>query len=284
MCGSELPSEEGGNCGEVFCPDRYLRPFRQTVYGNLIKTSYYSKLCKRQQPVNILLPAGYNEQKKYPVLYILHGIMEDQNTLVGNEEKGCMITLGNMMADGSAKEMIVVFPYEYVSSKRERCTAIDAENAEVYNHFIEDLQADLMPFLKEKYSIAEGRENTAIIGFSMGGRQAMAIALKMQETFGYVGAISPAPGLVPGRDWAMEHPGQFEEDQLRFSMKKPFLFMICCGDQDRVVGRFPKTYHEIFERNGEKHIWWEIPGSDHGDPAISSGIYHFCRKVFRETA
>ena len=35
------------------------------------------------------------------------------------------------------------------SSKQERCTAIDAENAEDYNHFIEDLQADLMPFLKD---------------------------------------------------------------------------------------------------------------------------------------
>ena len=57
--------------------------------------------------------------------------------------------------------------------------------------------------------------------------------------------------------------------------------MICSGDKDSVVGKFPLSYHNILNANGVNHIWWEIPGSDHGDPAISSGLYNFCKSIFK---
>ena len=54
-----------------------------------------------------------------------------------------------------------------------------------------------MAWLKKNFSILEGRENTAITGFSMGGREALAIGLAHPELFAYIGAIAPAPGLTP---------------------------------------------------------------------------------------
>ncbi|MDD5901100.1 MAG: esterase family protein, partial [Lachnospiraceae bacterium] len=84
-----------------------------------------------------------------------------------------------------------------------------------------------------------------------------------------------------GKDWAMEHPGQYAEEELVFKSESPYLLMICSGDKDSVVGTFPKSYHNILTTNGVNHIWWEIPGSDHGDPAISSGIYNFCKSIFK---
>ena len=56
--------------------------------------------------------------------------------------------------------------------------------------------------------------------------------------------------------------------------------MICAGDKDSVVGQFPMSYHKLYDANSIEHIWWEIPGSDHGDPAISSGIYNFVKHIF----
>lgn len=79
----------------------------------------------------------------------------------------------------------------------------------------------------------------------------------------------------------MTHPGQFQNDELVFSDDiMPWLLMICCGDNDHTVGTFPKTYHEILDTNGVDHIWYEIPGSDHGDPAVLSGTYNFCKYAF----
>ena len=266
---------------EVKCPAYYTEYHREVTYGELIRTSYYSTTCEKERKVNILLPAGYDESREYPVLYLLHGIFGDENSMVGGKTSGNCVTIGNMIADGTAKEMIVVFPYMYASKTKDACTAIDEENVAAYDNFVNDLKDDLMPFMRENYSIAEGRENTAIAGFSMGGRESLAIALQCQELIGYVGAIAPAPGLVPGKDWAMAHKGQFAPEELVFDKEKPLVFMICCGDSDKTVGTFPASYHRIFEENGQDRVWWEIPGSDHGDPAISSGIYNYCRSIFQ---
>ena len=185
------------------------------------------------------------------------------------------------MAEELAEDMILVFPYMYASRTQDVCTAIDTENTAAYDNFVNDLVTDLMPFMAENYSVASGRENTAVLGFSMGGRESLAIGFAKPELFGYVGAIAPAPGLTPGRDWAMEHPGQYAEEELVFAEESPELLMICSGDKDSVVGTFPKSYHNILTTNGVNHIWWEISGSDHGDPAITSGIYNFCKSIFQ---
>lgn len=260
---------------EIFCPEEYTKEKVEIKYGELVKSRYYSTTCEKERNVNILLPAGYRPEKKYPVLYVLHGIFETENNMVFTG-----ITIGNMITKGIAREMIVVYPYIYASKTRDVCTAINKTHVAAYNNFIHDLTNDLMPYMKEHYSVAEGRENTAVVGFSMGGRQALAIGLQRPDLFGYVGAIAPAPGLVPAKDWAMEHEGQFKEEELVFSGESPFLLMLCCGDSDKVVEQFPISYHDIFLRNQVEHIWWEIPGSDHGDPAITSGIYNFCKNIF----
>ena len=58
-------------------------------------------------------------------------------------------------------------------------------NYQVFDNFINDLWDNLMPFVKENFSIKEGCENTAIAGFSMGGRIALQIGLTMQDTFDF---------------------------------------------------------------------------------------------------
>ncbi len=266
---------------EITCPSKYTVSKITTTYGEIVKTKYYSTTCEKDRNVIVLLPAGYDESKSYPVMYILHGIFGDETSMIGDGNSGIRIILGNLMNEGLAEEMIVVFPYMYASKTQDVCTAIDTENSLAYDNFVNDLVDDLMPFMAENYSVAEGRENTAIIGFSMGGRESLAIGFAKPELFGYVGAIAPAPGLTPGRDWAMEHYGQYKEEELVFEGTSPYFLMVCSGDRDGTVGTFPKSYHEIMDRNLTEHVWYEIPGSDHGDPAISSGIYNFAVTVFK---
>lgn len=263
----------------TFPSEDYRTAKSGVTYGNVIKTTYYSTTCEKNRPVNIVLPANYDESKEYPVLYVLHGIYNNQNTMMDSNQTHLVI--GNMIDEGIAEEMIVVFPYMFASKDKDTCDGITLENVAAYDNFVNDLVNDLMPFMEQNYSVATGKDNTAIFGFSMGGREALAIGFMHPEMFGYVGAVAPAPGLVPGQDWALNHPGQFQNDELKFTDEMPYLVMVGAGDDDHTVGTFPKSYHELMDKNGVTHIWYEIPGSDHGDPAIESVTYNFCKYVFK---
>lgn len=267
----------------IYAPQSILKFNPENPKGQLIHTTYFSKIAEKEKGINILLPPNYSESKKYPVFYLLHGIFGDEYSMVGNEQGGNALTLQNMMNSGEAEEMIVVFPFMYSSKTQPQCSAIDEPNIACYDNFIDELTTSIMPFIKENYSILDGRDNTALGGFSMGGRESLACAFYRPDLFKYVCAMSPAPGLVPGKDFALDHKGQFAEENVRFDTSKtyPDLLLLCCGDSDSVVGTFPLSYHTLFDKNEVKHIWWIIPGSDHGDPAISSGIYNFAKRIFK---
>ncbi len=279
-CGDRYVSEGGGTKTdfdiEITCPSDYQGQKPGNTYTNVITTQYYSTTAAKNKTVRIQLPVNYTEDKRYPVLYLLHGVGGDGSSMTGNGT-----TIQNMIAAGLAEEMIIVYPDMFTSKTMNGFTGFNAESMRAYDNFVNDIANDLMPFMKEHYSVKEGKENTAIAGFSMGGREALAIGLQRPDLFGFVCGISPAPGLVPGKDGFMSHEGQFTEDEVKFDAEKPFIYMICSGDRDSVVGTFPQSYHELFDKNGVAHTWWIIPGSDHGDPAISSGIYNFCKNVFK---
>ena len=120
-----------------------------------------------------------------------------------------------------------------------------------------------------------------LAGFSMGGRETIFITLQRPELFGYVCAISAAPGIVPAKDKFMVHEGQISEDEMKFAdgATEPNVFIICCGTRDSVVGQFPKQYHELLETNGANHIWYEINGADHDNNAIKSGLFNLFKQI-----
>ena len=268
----------------IKAPAEYTKKKSDVSYGEIITTTYYSTTCGRDKNVIIALPAGYTEEKVYPVTYVLHGVGGSEKDMIGNGSNGVYVIAANLAAEGKAKEMILVFPNMYSSATQASFSGIDHENMAAYDNFVNDMANDLMPFINENYSTATGRENTAVVGFSMGGRESLCLGFSRPDLFGYVGAIAPAPGLTPGKDMFLDHIGTFKEEELVFAEDSPYFLMICSGDKDSVVGKFPLSYHNILTTNEVSHIWWEIPGSNHGDPAISSGLYNFCRAAFQKTA
>ncbi len=266
---------------EEFCPDKAAESRDGVTYPKCTHETYHSETTGLDRGVNIMLPANYDESQKYPVLYFLHGIFGDENSMLDPNNKIAEIST-NLAADGEAREMIIVFPNMYASSDPNQKPGFDPVSVLPYDNFINDLVNDLMPYIEDNYPVLTGRENTAVCGFSMGGRESLFIGLERPDLFGYCGAFSPAPGLVPGKDWAMEHPGQLSEDELTFEGKdySPYYLFVSCGTNDGTVGTFPKSYHEIFDKNEVKHIWVEVPGADHDATAIKSGFYNFIRYIF----
>lgn len=247
-------------------------------YGVINQIQYRSKTTNTIRHANILIPAGYSKEKKYPVLYLLHGIGGDENEWMGANPN---TLIGNLVASKEAKEMIVVFP-------NVRARAADGANPidifsiphfQAFDNFINDLKNDLMPFIKEHYSIAEGRENTAIAGLSMGGREALYIGFTLAESFGYIGAFSPAFGLLPYTNNAVTEAGLFTEQTLKLPDNLRSFIMILSGDNDVVLRDEPLRYHTVLNQNGVEHMFDIIPGG-HDFNVWSEGLYRFVKSIF----
>ncbi len=265
------------------CPSSVYEKRDSVAYGTIVHRTYHSNTTGLDRGVNILLPANYDDSKKYPALYLLHGIFGDEYSFSNDENVKLVEIMGNLAADGLAEEMIVVLPNMYATADPKQQPAFNAESVAPYDNFINDLVNDLIPYMAENYSLLSDRESRAIAGFSMGGRETLFIGLSRPDLFAYVGAIAPAPGLTPGEDWAMTHPGQMKESELTFSGKEfePDVLMICCGTKDGTVGKFPESYHNIFKANQVSHTWYEVPDADHDAQAIKSGLNNFARAIFK---
>ncbi|MGN0647757.1 MAG: glycoside hydrolase family 98 domain-containing protein [Oscillospiraceae bacterium] len=246
-----------------------------TQYGTYEKVSFTSAVCGgRTKSMNVLLPAGYSESKEYPVLYALHGYWGNADALLdaGDASLRLRQIIGNAIAAGEAEEMIVVFPDIYASATQDACDGLDAKNNAAYDNFINVLVKEIMPYMEQHYSIKTGRDNTAITGFSMGGRESLYIGFSRPDLFGYVGAMCPAPGL---------DTDLIAAENLKFTGTEPYLLMVSAGSNDTLIYSTPEGYHNIMTANGTTHIWHYVTGGDHGGKTIRPHMYNFVRAIFK---
>lgn len=257
-------------------PDEIITEREGVEYPRFEKHYYYSNTAERDTPVNVLLPKDYSEDKEYPVLYILHGYWDTEDWMT-RDNVHLSVMLNNLVADGEAEEMIVVCPYIFCSKELVSCTGMDETNTLAYDNFINDLTTDLMPFIEENFSVAKGRENTAITGFSMGAREALYIGFTYPDRFGYIGSACTAPGLVNGTGY----PYNLERDRLTFTDNKPYLLMISASYKDGVVQSSPFTYDEIMTTNGVEHILHVMNNTGHDASSVTPHLYNYFRMIFK---
>lgn len=254
-------------------PEGYDKQREGVDYPKFTKYTYFSQTSGRDTNVNVLLPADYDESREYPVLYILHGFWDNENWMA-RDIVGLSQILTNLQQDGEAEQMIVVLPYIFCSKDLEYCTGMDYENCLAYDNFINDLETDLMPFIEKSFSVAKGRENTAITGFSMGGRESLYIGCKHPEQFGYIGAVCPAPGLAPG---------MIEPDEMSFDEDvKPYVLLISSSQSDGVVGSNPDTYRGYLTKNGEQFLSHVMKSTGHDHNSVKPHLYNFFKTLFKD--
>lgn len=253
---------------------------QETVeYGEMVEIEYESTVTGKTRKANVLLPAGYSEDKQYPVLYLLHGSDGDHNEWKKGDPK---YIVGNAIAAGEAKEMIVVMPNVRASASDDASSFQNdtLANFRAFDNFINDLKECLMPYIEENYSVATGRDNTAIAGLSLGGRESIYIGRSLCEEIGYIGSFSPGPGIVAYKMGKLTEEGLFTEEELAFPEGyEPIVFMITEGDADSIVGKVPHIYHDLFEKAGVEHIYYTIKGG-HDYTVWKRSLYGFILEIF----
>ena len=146
-----------------------------------------SRILKRPVHYCVYLPsvydAGLKQQppRRYPVLYFLHGLGDNEQTLFNS---GGWTLLDDMRNRHKMGDFLIVAP------EGRRSFYINSADGTVrYSDFF--LQ-EFMPLVERKYSIRAGREGRAISGISMGGYGALRFAFAHPELFSAVSAQSAA--------------------------------------------------------------------------------------------
>ncbi len=251
-----------------------------TAGGTVEHITYFSKKANRDKGANVWLPPGYDSAQKYPVFYVNHGYGGDEGSMVNG--MGIREIATSLLKSGEAVPMIIVFTNQYTDPNHEKQTGNGQADVPGYDNFVEDLPDSLMPYIESHYPVKTGRENTAIAGFSMGGREALYCGMKCCDKIGYIGAGAPAPGIFPTKDQFMDHPGVMSKDDLRIDPPySPYVLMIAGGTSDGMVGDYPKTYADLFTEHGTDNIFISVPGGGHDSSTVTPLMYNFIRCLFK---
>ncbi len=280
--GKDEPADPNYSKPKSFIDSNYNTPadFDQkkagVTYGEVKTITYYSYVAEMNRKATVILPPKYNPSKKYPVLYLLHGIGGSEIEWLDGKPNEIV---SNMVAAGTAKEMIMVLPNQCVRHKSEANPAhLSLEQFAMYNRMLDDLKTSLIPYIENNYSVKPGRDNRAIAGLSMGGRNAIYIGVKMVKDFAYTGAFCPAVGVLPY--WREEGLLTTQTLTIPQEYRKNTLYMIVEGDGDTIVGDSPKQYSTTLKNNGFDHIYYNWPGGHWWGP-WKNGLYNYARRIFQ---
>jgi enterochelin esterase family protein len=231
---------------------------RDVPHGEIRTAWYHSQPLDSPRRLHIYTPPGYDgSSEKYPVFYLLHG---------GGDEDSGWSTIGragfildNLLAEKKAKPMLVVMPNGSMprpenlprftpgtTPSPEFRAAMEASQ----NRFTDELLKCVIPFVEKNYRAAEGPQNRALAGLSMGGGQTLRVLTTHPDQFGYVGIWSA--GLFGGNaeEWAKRN-SEFlaSPDTVNHAVK---LLSISVGDKDFALPG-SKSMVEVFDKHGIKH-------------------------------
>jgi enterochelin esterase-like enzyme len=146
-----------------------------------------SKILKSDRKFAIYLPPDYEtSNRKYPVLYLLHGSGDDQTGWVQFGE--VLSITDKAIADGTATPMIIVMPDANTGRKG---YFNDIKGDWNYEDFFFQ---ELVPFIEKKYRVKVEKRSRAIAGLSMGGGGTFMYALHHPDMFSSACPLSASVG------------------------------------------------------------------------------------------
>jgi len=165
---------------EIPDPQSRMILLRDVPHGQVVREVFFSRVRNSWQRLNVYLPPQYRKGGAYPVLYLQHGLTENENEWVHMGKLPYL--LDNLLADGKCEPFIVV-----MSDGMER---LDGEGYWDFASFERMLLEECIPFVQENYRVLREKKHRALAGLSMGSEQASVIGLRHPELFGALGLFS----------------------------------------------------------------------------------------------
>jgi enterochelin esterase-like enzyme len=282
MSGIEIP-EKGVDFYDV----------KNVPHGEIRSFHYWSKTFNEPRHAYVYTPPGYDKDtnKRYPVLYLQHGMGEDRRAWP-NQGRTNFI-LDNLIAEGKAKQMIVVMEDGGIARGfgtpiRDKSGNIlppqqgqgpgrrggPGQGPNFWDEFTEIIITDLIPTIDSEFRTLTDRESRAIAGLSLGGTQTYQITQANLDKFAYIGVFSAPfgfPGIETGYNGLLAKPDEFN--------KKVKLFYISMGSKEGPnTGR---NIHETLNNAGIKNVYYEAPGTAHEFQTWRKSLHGFAQLLFK---
>ncbi len=293
MSGIEVP-EEGIDFYDI----------KKVPHGEVVSFWYFSESTGKHRHAYVYTPPDYtkNTDKRYPVLYLQHGMGEDRRAW-SNQGRANFI-LDNLIAEGKAVPMIIVMEDGDIAAgmrggarrpagrpaQGQEQQAQGARPAQgqrpggggqgpggmpsFWDGFGEVIIKDLIPTIDASFRTLIDREHRAMAGLSLGGTQTYQITQANLDKFANIGIFSAPfgfPGIETGYNGLLSKPDEFE--------KQVKVFYISMGSKEGAgTGR---SIHEQLEKAGIKHVYYEAPGTAHEFQTWRKSLHGFTQLLFK---
>ena len=284
---------------EVPSADQDFWQVKNVPQGSVSEVFYWSTYTEKMRRCHVYLPAEYytNPTKKFPVLYLQHGMGENE---YGWAEQGHTAQiLDNLIAEGKAVPCIIVMdnglnarrPGEqggFGGPRPQRPQGAAAPQGQRrqgapgqagprrggfggFGAFSEGFKNvlfnDIIPMVEKNYRVIADPQHRAYAGLSMGGMQAREITLANPEKFAYVGSFSSGA-------WSVDQVKNSEG----FAKNVKLLFMSGGGKENMGCVDAAKKIHDELGMNA---VGYESPGTAHEWHTWRRSLYQFAQLIFK---
>ncbi len=282
---------------DVPAADEEFYTVKNVPQGSVNEVYYWSTVTEKMRHGYIYLPAEYysNPTKKFPVLYLQHGMGENETGWSAQGKTG--IIMDNLIAAGKAVPFII-FMDNGLDVRRPGDPApgqggfggprpqgqrpgAPGQNGQRrggfggfggFNAFQEVLIKDIIPMVEKNYRVIADAQHRGMAGLSMGGMQTHTITLANPTTFAYVGMFSGGSFNV---DEVKENPD--------FQKTNKVLFMSAGGREtgmaegDRSVVKAAENL-KAMGINAHSYI---SPATAHEWQTWRRSLYQFAQLIFK---
>lgn len=269
MSGIEIPEDEAEAA--------YYHFNKDIRHGQVRHCRYWSEMNGLDRHCRVYTPAEYetSPEKRFPVLYLLHGGGEDES---GWEEQGRMADImDNLIASGKAVPMIVVMD----SGNVRNYGAVRPRGVRVTEIFVKELK----PWVDATFRTKTDRDNTAMAGLSMGGVNTWnTVFPDNMDKFAYMGGFSGAgnfsgPGAAPGGGDVNTIFGGVYKDADKFNSQMKLVFL-SVGEAEK-TNPVRETYRILKDHGIKNLVLYESPKTDHEWLTWRRSLREFAPMLFK---
>ena len=250
----------------------YYRPQKGVPAGQVRSIYYWSESSKAWRHAMVYTPAEYEKgKKKYPVLYLQHGMGEDET---GWSKQGHMQhIMDNAIAKGEAVPMIVVMESGDIKAPMGRGQGMGDYGSSFYPVLLNDL----IPYIESNFRVKTDRENRAMAGLSWGGHQTFDVVLNHLDKFAWMGTFS---GAIFNLDVKTAYNGVFNNAD-EFNKKIHYFYMNSGTEgMDQMFGteRMVKSLNDM----GINAVYSKSEGTAHEWLTWRRGLKEFIPHLFKK--
>jgi len=251
---------------------------------SVLQYTFESECLKNNTQITVILPDKprqltptqfYGNERKYKVLWLLHGTFGDHTDWLRKT---------NIEMYATERNLVVVMP-----------SALNSNYSNWNDYMLgfkmyDFLTEELMPLIYGWFPVSDKREDNYIAGLSMGGRGTIKYAVNHPEKFAAAAVLSATPMDMSSMGQDNESPmlntnnervrttlanaGGLEAflnsnenvwailDRLAQTGTLPRL-MFACGQEDELLYKYYKIFQKHAQEIGLAAHWFELPGYKH---------------------